>query len=66
MRLLNLLEGVEFNGALPPGDLQISGVAYDSRKIKEDNLFVAIKGEKTDGNRFVDQARARGASAVVS
>ncbi|PYV45623.1 MAG: UDP-N-acetylmuramoyl-L-alanyl-D-glutamate--2,6-diaminopimelate ligase, partial [Acidobacteria bacterium] len=30
------------------------------------NLFIAIKGEKTDGNRFVDQARAHRASAVIS
>ena len=66
MRLQNLLEGVQIKGAFHLGDLEISGVAYDSRKVKPNNLFIAIKGEKTDGNRFVDQARARGASAVIS
>ena len=66
MRLQNLLEGVRIKGAFHLGDLEISGVAYDSRKVKPNNLFIAIKGEKTDGNRFVDQARAHRASAVIS
>src|SRR5438552_15862602 len=66
MRLLSLLAGVEIKATVQLGDLEISGIAYDSRKVKADSLFVAIKGEKTDGNRFVDQARAGGARAVIS
>jgi UDP-N-acetylmuramoyl-L-alanyl-D-glutamate--2,6-diaminopimelate ligase len=47
-------------------DLQIEGIAYDSRKVKKNYLFVAIKGEKTDGARFVRQAIENGASAIAS
>jgi UDP-N-acetylmuramoyl-L-alanyl-D-glutamate--2,6-diaminopimelate ligase len=66
MRLVNLLERVEVERVFQSGDTEISGVAYDSRKLRPGNLFVAIGGEKTDGNLFVDQAMARGAAAVIS
>lgn len=46
-------------------DLEITGIEYDSRKIREGNLFVAIKGEKTDGHLYIPQALERGAVAVV-
>ena len=47
-------------------DLEIQEIAYDSRKVKPGTLFVAIRGEKTDGNNFVSDAVARGAVAIVS
>ena len=46
-------------------DLEISNLAYDSRKVKEDGLFVAISGHKTDGHRFIDHAIRNGSKAVV-
>jgi UDP-N-acetylmuramoyl-L-alanyl-D-glutamate--2,6-diaminopimelate ligase len=46
--------------------LAVSEVAYDSRRISPGGLFVAIRGAVTDGNRFVDVARKKGAAAVVS
>ncbi|MEW6674573.1 MAG: UDP-N-acetylmuramoyl-L-alanyl-D-glutamate--2,6-diaminopimelate ligase [Nitrospirota bacterium] len=46
-------------------DTDISGVAYDSRKVKEGYLFVAIKGEKHDGHDFIGDAIKRGAVAIV-
>ncbi len=66
MRLQKLLEGVEYEPAFHPVNEEASGLAYDSRRVKSGNLFVALKGEKTDGNIFVDQAVARGAAIVVS
>ena len=66
IRLLKLLRGVEADGAAAHGDLEIAEVAYDSRKVKPGTLFVAIHGEKTDGNEFVGDAVARGAVAIVS
>ena len=47
-------------------NLEVSGLAYDSRGIKPGELFFAISGYKTDGRKFVDQALARGASAIVA
>ncbi|MBV6393264.1 MAG: UDP-N-acetylmuramoyl-L-alanyl-D-glutamate--2,6-diaminopimelate ligase [Anaerolineales bacterium] len=46
-------------------DVEISGIAEDSRLIAPGNLFVAIPGEETDGHRFIRQALERGAAAVV-
>ena len=47
------------------GSIQISGICYDSRKVKKGNLFVAIKGEKYDGNKYISQAISKGAKAVI-
>ena len=44
----------------------IRGITYDSRQVEPGFLFVAMKGEKTDGNAFVCQAVGRGAVAVAS
>ena len=38
----------------------VNGVAFDSREVGPGDLFVALKGETTDGHRFVDQAFAAG------
>ena len=43
----------------------VKGIEFDSRKIKEGFMFVAIVGYKTDGHRFIDSAVDKGASVVV-
>src|SRR5580692_11178189 len=48
------------------GDPSVSGVEYDSRRVKPGCLFVAMHGESSDGNRFIDQAIQAGAVAVVT
>jgi len=42
------------------------GISYDSRSVRKGDLFVAIKGEKSDGACFIPQAIERGAVAVAS
>ena len=44
----------------------VSGVAFDSREVGPGDLFVALKGETTDGHRFIAQAFAQGAAGVVA
>ena len=66
VRLAKLLRGVESRDAAVHGDLDIRGIAYDSRRVKPGDLFVAIRGEKTDGNKFAADAIARGAAAILS
>ena len=44
----------------------VTGVEYDSRRVEPGSLFVAMHGETTDGNRYIEQAVARGAVAVVT
>lgn len=49
------------------GDMEksISGITYDSRKVKNGDVFAAIKGENFDGHDFIEDAINRGAAAVV-
>ena len=46
-------------------DRDISGVSYDSRNVKNGDLYVAIRGEKHDGHRFIRDVLGKGAVAVV-
>ncbi len=45
---------------------EIKGLAYDSRKVQEGFVFFSIKGQKTDGNLFINEAFSRKAIAVIS
>jgi UDP-N-acetylmuramoyl-L-alanyl-D-glutamate--2,6-diaminopimelate ligase len=47
-------------------EVAVTGVEYDSRRVQPGSLFVAMQGETTDGNRYIEQAVARGAVAVVT
>ena len=47
-------------------DAEVRGISYDSRTVQRGDLFVAIRGEKADGARFVRQAVDKGAVAVAS
>ncbi|MDA8233503.1 MAG: UDP-N-acetylmuramoyl-L-alanyl-D-glutamate--2,6-diaminopimelate ligase [Clostridia bacterium] len=46
-------------------DMEIKGIAYDSRKVKPGYLFVCIEGFRTDGHNYIAGALANGAVAVV-
>lgn len=48
------------------GDANISGLDYDSRRVQPGYCFVAMRGESTDGNRYIDKAIEKGATAVVT
>src|SRR6202789_2497647 len=56
------LRAIECAG--PAGE--VAGVEYDSRRVGRGDVFVAMRGEATDGNRFVEAAIAQGAAAVVT
>lgn len=47
-------------------DKEIKGVVVDSRLVREDYLFVAVAGERTDGHRFIPDVYAKGAICAVS
>src|SRR6476661_4542106 len=54
--------GVSHSG----GDPEISGLDYNSRRVEPGFVFVAMRGESTDGNRYIDAALKNGAVAVVT
>jgi UDP-N-acetylmuramoyl-L-alanyl-D-glutamate--2,6-diaminopimelate ligase len=61
-RLVATLEGARVAGSLPAS---VDAVASDSRTVRPGALFVALRGERSDGHDFVRDAVARGASVVV-
>lgn len=67
MMLKAILHGCDFEtGNLSLMDTDVSGIAYDSRDVKEGYLFIAIKGEKFDGHDFIGDAIKKGATAVAA
>src|SRR5271167_2694490 len=64
MTFQHLLDGAEI--LAQSGDPTVSGVEYDSRRVKAGCVFVAMHGETSDGNRFIDLAIQAGAVAVVT
>jgi UDP-N-acetylmuramoyl-tripeptide--D-alanyl-D-alanine ligase len=69
MRVMNALwtsgEIAAAVGGEAHGDFDANGVAFDSREVEQGHLFVAMKGEATDGHRFVDEAFAAGAAGAL-
>jgi UDP-N-acetylmuramoyl-L-alanyl-D-glutamate--2,6-diaminopimelate ligase len=64
MTFQHLLDGAEVLSQ--SGNPGVSGVEYDSRRVQPGCLFVAMRGESSDGNRFIDAAIQAGAVAVVT
>jgi UDP-N-acetylmuramoyl-L-alanyl-D-glutamate--2,6-diaminopimelate ligase len=64
MTFQQVLDGAEVLAS--SGDPGVSSVEYDSRRVKPGCVFVAMRGETSDGNRFIDQAIQAGAVAVVT
>ena len=65
MKLIELLNDVKT--ILVEGDveMEVKGVEIDSRQVKDDYLFVAIRGTQADGHQYIDKAVAQGAKAVL-
>ena len=61
--ILSSLEGLKVKGDL---SIDISNIDSDSKKIKENGLFVAIKGFDDDGDKYIKEAIKNGAVAVIA
>jgi UDP-N-acetylmuramoyl-L-alanyl-D-glutamate--2,6-diaminopimelate ligase len=61
-KVLNGIDVVSFAGNRKT---VISGIIFDSRKVTEGSLFVAVKGTKSDGHEFIELAAKSGASAII-
>jgi UDP-N-acetylmuramoyl-L-alanyl-D-glutamate--2,6-diaminopimelate ligase len=64
MNFLQLLHGAEV--LAQSGNPSITGLEYDSRRIEPGDAFIAMRGEASDGNKFIDRAIAAGAVAIVT
>lgn len=65
LRLSALLESISPRSISIGSDPEITGIEYDSRKVRKGNIFLAFPGIHADGNAFIDAAIAAGAVAVV-
>ena len=52
-------------GGIASAEFELSGVEMDSRDVRSGDLFLALKGDSTDGHRFIDKAFANGAAAAL-
>ena len=66
MTILKLLKGLNIEWQTGPGDVEIKGIAYDSRLVEKDFLFVAVRGFSKDGHDYIKDAVNRGATVVVA
>ena len=66
MLLKTLLATVPTSAIVGSVDREVEGLAYDSRRVQRNTLFVALRGEKSDGHAFIDQAVEKGAAVIVA
>jgi UDP-N-acetylmuramoyl-L-alanyl-D-glutamate--2,6-diaminopimelate ligase len=66
MNWKELVEEVTAIGSGGDSAQPITGVEYDSRRVRAGSVFVAMKGGSTDGNRYVDKALASGALGIIT
>ena len=48
------------------GKIFFSGISFDSSKVKKNDIFFAIKGNKFDGNNYINLAIKKGAKIIIS
>ena len=63
--LKDILYKVTINAVVGSTSVSINAVNFDSRKVSENDLFVAVSGANVDGHSFIDKAIAQGARAIV-
>jgi len=66
MKLSRLLRDVNGGDLCGRPEREITGICSDSRRVGQGSLFVAIPGFQSDGHRYIRQAMAQGACAVVA
>lgn len=65
MKLISLLEKLEYTCLQGSTDQEVKNVIYDSRKVEEGSLFVCIRGAVVDGHKFVPDVVAKGAKVLI-
>lgn len=65
MKLKDLLEGFSYNILNGSAEIEVNNLVYDSRKAGKGDVFVCIKGAKSDGHSFISEVISRGAAAVI-
>ena len=56
----------EISNLIRLDDIEVKSLEIDSRKVKKGSVFFACKGNSLDGNDYIEDAIAKGASVVLS
>ena len=62
-QLLNHLPALKIEGSV---EREVTGIAYDSRRVTPGSVFIALPGHNVDGYSFISAALERGAAAIIS
>jgi UDP-N-acetylmuramoyl-L-alanyl-D-glutamate--2,6-diaminopimelate ligase len=65
MTLRELFEGEQVKLLQGSWEASVSGFDFDSRKIKQGDLFVAVKGTAVDGHKFIEKGINKGATSIL-
>jgi UDP-N-acetylmuramoyl-L-alanyl-D-glutamate--2,6-diaminopimelate ligase len=66
MKLNDVVQGCGAEKVGTGGNVEVTGLSNDSRRVKPGDLFVAVPGTSADGTQFLGEAKSRGAVAVLS
>ncbi len=66
MQLKTLAAALPTRQVIGTIDRAVESIAYDSRRVQRNGLFVALRGEKADGHEFIGSAIEKGASVIVT
>lgn len=66
MKLLSLLDRLEYTCLQGSTDREVTTVVYDSRKVEEGSLFICIRGAVVDGHKFIPDVLEKGAKTLVT
>jgi len=66
MKLSNLIKGIKINSVSGPLNEEVLGIAYHSKQVQPNAVFVAMRGFHHNGHDFIAQAIRKGAKAVIA
>ncbi|MCB0640069.1 MAG: UDP-N-acetylmuramoyl-L-alanyl-D-glutamate--2,6-diaminopimelate ligase [Phaeodactylibacter sp.] len=64
--MTNILERLIVEAVDGPADRTVAAIRFDSRAVRQDDLFVAVRGTQTDGHQYIDKAIEKGATTIVA
>ena len=65
VKLEDILKGINVVSLTGDSDTIISNIEFDSRRVTQGSLFVAVRGYNTDGHEFINAAITSGAAAII-
>ncbi|HDZ40963.1 MAG TPA: UDP-N-acetylmuramoyl-L-alanyl-D-glutamate--2,6-diaminopimelate ligase [Bacteroidetes bacterium] len=64
-KLTEILSGIDYRCSMNPDDIYVANICFDSSMAGRNDLFVAVKGNITDGHKYIDNALTLGATTVI-